>query len=215
EAGKPGEPGTPERPGGPGDDGHPDDRDPAHAPDPAAAPGEYIPAQQSADPYAAHPPAHDPQEATGGYAAVPRQQYGEYAQWDGGQQQGADYYATYQPDPYAQQQQQQQQQQGAGYQGYETQAPYPQQYGDPGAYNDQGAYAGQAPYADQAPYTDRGAYDEYGQYVGGPYQQQPYTDPAQQSRPDRHPAENGEQTDPPAPGQAPWQTGNASRGDSE
>ncbi|XCM31898.1 glycosyltransferase [Streptomyces parvus] len=189
----------------------------------AADPGEYIPAQQSADPYAENPPTHDPQEATGGYAAVPQQQaapqqYDEYAQWDGQQQQQptADYYAAYQqPDPYAQQQQQQQQgQQGhenAGYQGgYGVQDPYAQQYEDQGTYNDRGAYNGQGGYADQgtydaqgAAYNDQGAYDEYGRYVGGQqHQQHPYT-------------ENGEQTDPPAPGQAPWQTGNASRGESE
>ncbi|MFI5654125.1 glycosyltransferase [Streptomyces anulatus] len=195
-----------------GDAAHPDDHDPSRTADPAADPavnpGEYIPAQQSADPYAANPSAHDPQEATGGYAAVPQQQYGEYAQWDGQQQPGADYYTPYQPDPYAQQQQpeqQQQQQQNAGYQGYDAQDPYTQQYNDQGTYTDQGTYGG------QATYNEQGAYDEYGQYVGVQYQQppSPYT------APDQHPAENGEQTDPPAPGQAPWQTGNASRGESE
>ncbi|MFE3404979.1 glycosyltransferase [Streptomyces anulatus] len=208
-----------------GNAAHPDD-DPSRAADPASAPasdpavnpavnpGEYIPAQQSADPYAANPPAHDPQEATGGYAAVPRQQYGEYAQWDGQQQPGADYYTPYQPDPYAQQQQpeqqQQQQQQSAGYQGYDAQDPYTQQYSDQVTYNDQGAYNDQGTYGAQGTYnSEQGAYDEYGQYVGGQYQQPPYT------APDQHPAENGEQTDPPAPGQAPWQTGNASRGESE
>ncbi|MEU4032218.1 glycosyltransferase [Streptomyces anulatus] len=200
-----------------GDAAHPDDHDPSRTADPAADPavnpGEYIPAQQSADPYAANPPAHDPQEATGGYAAVPQQQYGEYTQWDGQQQPGADYYTPYQPDPYAQQQQpeqqQQQQQQNAGYQGYDAQDPYTQQYNDQGTYNEQGAYNEQRTYGGQATYNEQGAYDEYGQYVGGQYQQPPYT------APDQHPAENGEQTDPPAPGQAPWQTGNASRGESE
>lgn len=195
-----------------GDAAHPDDHDPSRTADPAVNPGEYIPAQQSADPYAANPPAHDPQEATGGYAAVPQQQYGEYAQWDGQQQPGADYYTPYQPDPYAQQQQpeqQQQQQQNAGYQGYDAQDPYTQQYNDQGTYNEQGAYNEQRTYGGQATYNEQGAYDEYGQYVGGQYQQPPYT------APDQHPAENGEQTDPPAPGQAPWQTGNASRGESE
>ncbi|QYA99167.1 glycosyltransferase [Streptomyces anulatus] len=199
-----------------GDAAHPDDHDPSRTADPAVNPavnpGEYIPAQQSADPYAANPPAHDPQEATGGYAAVPQQQYGEYTQWDGQQQPGADYYTPYQPDPYAQQQQpeqQQQQQQNAGYQGYDAQDPYTQQYNDQGTYNEQGAYNEQRTYGGQATYNEQGAYDEYGQYVGGQYQQPPYT------APDQHPAENGEQTDPPAPGQAPWQTGNASRGESE
>ncbi|MGW4630035.1 glycosyltransferase family 2 protein [Streptomyces rubiginosohelvolus] len=170
----------------------------------AVDPGEYIPAQQSADPYAENPPAHDPQEATGGYAAVPQQQpvpqqydaYAQdaYAQWDGQQQPTADHYATYQqPDPYAQQHQQQQGHQGAGYQGgYGVQDPYAQQYDDQGAYNGQ-----------NAAYDNQGAYDEYGRYIGGQQQHQhPYT-------------ENGEQTDPPAPGQAPWQTGNTSRGESE
>ncbi|WP_228991077.1 glycosyltransferase [Streptomyces sp. DH8] len=181
-------------------------------PSPAAHPGEHIPAQQSTDPYAPNPPAHDPgpqaprdpQEATGDYAAVPQQQYDAYAQWDGQQQPGADPYAAYpQQDPYAQQ--------NAGYQGgYGAQDPYQQQYADQsGLYDDPGAgYGGQG-----GGYGDRSAYDEYGRYTGGQYPQQPqqppYADPA------RHPAENGEQTDPPAPGQAPWQTGNASRGESE
>ncbi|MDX3593164.1 glycosyltransferase [Streptomyces sp. ID03-2B] len=189
-----------------------DSEDHGHLPDP----GEYIPAQQSADPYAENPPAYDPQEATGGYAAVPsapQQQYDAYAQWDGQQQPNADHYATYQqPDPYAQQHQQQQPgHQSADYQGgYGVQDPYAQQYDDQGTYNGQGAYEGQSTYEGQgtyagqsAAYDNQGAYDEYGQYVGG--QQHP-----------QHPyGENGEHTDPPAPGQAPWQTGNASRGESE
>ncbi|ARF62093.1 family 2 glycosyl transferase [Streptomyces violaceoruber] len=187
------------------------DDDPSHP----AGPGEYIPAQQSADPYAPNPPAHDPyadqghqdqQEATGDYAAVPQQQqpYDAYAQWDGQQQQSADPYGAYpQQDPYAQQ--------NAGYQdGYGAPDPYQQQYADPsGLYNAQGgAYDEQG-----GTYAGRSAYDEYGRYTGDPYQQPPqqppYADPA------AHPAENGDQTDPPAPGQAPWQTGNASRGESE
>ncbi|MFF8445948.1 glycosyltransferase [Streptomyces californicus] len=191
------------------------DDDPSHP----AGPGEYIPAQQSADPYAPNPPAHDPyadqghqdprdpqdqQEATGDYAAVPQQQpYDAYAQWDG-RQQSADPYGAYpQQDPYAQQ--------NAGYQdGYGAPDPYQQQYADPsGLYNAQGgAYDEQG-----GTYAGRSAYDEYGRYTGDPYQQPPqqppYADPA------AHPAENGDQTDPPAPGQAPWQTGNASRGESE
>ncbi|MDP9949751.1 MULTISPECIES: glycosyltransferase family 2 protein [Streptomyces] len=192
------------------------DDDPSHP----AGPGEYIPAQQSADPYAPNPSAHDPyadqghqdprdhqdqQEATGDYAAVPQQQpYDAYAQWDGQQQQSADPYGTYpQQDPYAQQ--------NTGYQdGYGAPDPYQQQYADPsGLYNAQGgAYDEQG-----GTYAGRSAYDEYGRYTGDPYQQPPqqppYADPA------AHPAENGDQTDPPAPGQAPWQTGNASRGESE
>ncbi|WP_030333657.1 glycosyltransferase family 2 protein [Streptomyces sp. NRRL B-1381] len=190
------------------------DDDPSHP----AGPGEYIPAQQSADPYAPNPPAHDPyadqghqdprdqQEATGDYAAVPQQQpYDAYAQWDGQQQQqSADPYGAYpQQDPYAQQ--------NTGYQdGYGAPDPYQQQYADPsGLYNAQGgAYDEQG-----GTYAGRSAYDEYGRYTGDPYQQPPqqppYADPA------AHPAENGDQTDPPAPGQAPWQTGNASRGESE
>ncbi|WP_086778462.1 family 2 glycosyl transferase, partial [Streptomyces griseus] len=189
-----------------------DSEDHGHLPDP----GEYIPAQQSADPYAENPPAYDPQEATGGYAAVPsapQQQYDAYAQWDGQQQPNADHYATYQqPDPYAQQHQQQQPgHQGADYQGgYGVQDPYAQQYDEQGTYNGQGAYEGQSTYEGQgtyagqsAAYDNQGTCDEYGQYVGG--QQHP-----------QHPyGENGEHTDPPAPGQAPWQTGNASRGESE
>ncbi|NEE49963.1 hypothetical protein G3M55_35835, partial [Streptomyces sp. SID8455] len=54
-------------------------------------------------------------------------------------------------------------------------------------------------------------YDQYGRYTG---EQPPY------AAPDRHPAEsagNGEneQPDIPAPGETPWQTRNASRGESE
>ncbi|WP_030704514.1 MULTISPECIES: glycosyltransferase family 2 protein [unclassified Streptomyces] len=183
-----------------GDDG------PSHP----AGPGEYIPAQQSADPYAPNPPAHDPyadqghqdqQEATGDYAAAPQQQpYDAYAQWDGQQQQSADPYGAYpQQDPYAQQ--------NTGYQdGYGAPDPYRQQYADPsGLYNAQGgAYDEQG-----GTYAGGSAYDEHGRYTGDSYQQPPYADPA------AHPAENGDQTDPPAPGQAPWQTGNASRGESE
>ncbi|MFE7484129.1 glycosyltransferase [Streptomyces sp. NPDC057552] len=162
---------------------------------PVAGPGEYIPEQQSgADPYAknyAESGGHDPQESTAGYAALPQQQYGE---WDAGQPQGADPsyqqgdYAAYQQDPYGGQQ-------GTGYSGgYGAQDPYggqpqPQQY-------------------DGGP----GPYDQYGQYTG---EQPPYADPAA-PYPAQHPAENGEQyPDNPVPGQAPWQTRNASRGESE
>ncbi|MFE7460797.1 glycosyltransferase [Streptomyces sp. NPDC057554] len=162
---------------------------------PVAGPGEYIPEQQSgADPYAknyAESGGHDPQESTAGYAALPQQQYGE---WDAGQPQGADPsyqqgdYAAYQQDPYGGQQ-------GTGYSGgYGAQDPYggqpqPQQY-------------------DGGP----GPYDQYGQYTG---EQPPYADPAA-AYPAQHPAENGEQyPDNPVPGQAPWQTRNASRGESE
>ncbi|MEI7032500.1 glycosyltransferase [Streptomyces pratensis] len=167
-----------------------------HGPD-AAYPGEYIPAQQTADPYAghdaAHAPAHDPQEATGGYAPIPQQQYGEYGEWAGQQPQGADYYAPYQADPYAQQQ---------PHQGH----PHQQDAGYPG-YGDQGGYGVQDPYAQQ--YDEQGGYDAYGPYTGRQQAQQPpYPHPGQHSG-------SGEHVDPPAPGQAPWPSGNASRGESE
>ncbi|MDQ0984856.1 GT2 family glycosyltransferase [Streptomyces sp. V2I9] len=154
------------------------DGEPAHTPDA----GEYIPAQQSADPYAPNPPAHepdpqaprDPQEATGDHAAVPQQQYDAYAQWDGQQQPGADPYAAYpQQDPYAQQ--------NGGYQGgYGAQDPYQQQYADrSGMYHDRGAgYDGQG-----AGYDDRSAYDEYGRYTGGAVPAAPAAAPVRRPRP--------------------------------
>ncbi|MFC8729509.1 glycosyltransferase family 2 protein [Streptomyces bacillaris] len=200
---------------------------PPAAPETDSDPGTYapgIPGQQSADPYAKDG-GYDPQESTGGYAALPQQGYGE---WDGQQYQGADPqapapyrqgdYATYQQDPYAQQ--------NTGYSsGYPDQGgsgaydPYGQQQaqqqygdgrGDGGPYGDGSQYGGGSDGGGQygGSGAGSGAYDPYGQYTG---EQPPYTDPAQ---PPAGHGERGEQH-PDTPGQAPWQTRNASRGESE
>ncbi|HEY9439264.1 MAG TPA: family 2 glycosyl transferase, partial [Streptomyces sp.] len=149
---------------------------------------EYIPAQQDTDPYAA-------QDETGGYAAVPQQQYGE---WDG-QQQYADGYDTgqYADTQYAEGQYGGEQYQADPYQAgqYEQPGQYQQdgQYPQDGVYDPYG-YAQQQPYpngpGEQAPYDGQ----------GGPYLPQPG---------------NRNYDDGTAPGQGPWQTGNASRGESE
>ncbi|MFC9859559.1 MULTISPECIES: glycosyltransferase [unclassified Streptomyces] len=178
-----------------------------------AAPGEYIPAQQTADPYAADPYAASPdgqaaytqQADTGSYAPVPPQQ--QYGEWDGQQQQqyqGADYpQYPYQADPYQQQQNaayDPYQQQNTAYPQYEGQGqvPYaeqPQAYQEPGGPN---GHTGHPQYPDSTghnQYGDPGRYPDPGQY----------SDPGQYN----------EHVDNPAPGEAPWQTGNASRGESE
>ncbi|MFE2019180.1 glycosyltransferase family 2 protein [Streptomyces sp. NPDC059499] len=156
--------------------------------EPAGAPGEYIPAQQSADPYAAVP---EEQDATGTYAAVPQQNYGG---WDAQQYQGADY-SQYQGEQY-----QPQQYQGEQYQGGQ----------DNGGYGT-GQYGEQYPAADpygtgqyQPDPYQQGAYDPYG-YA----QQQPQAPGTGEAAPyDAH----DENT---APGEGPWPSGNASRGESE
>ena len=160
------------------------------------APGEYIPAQQSADPYAPVPGDQDgtgtyagvpqgqdgtetyaavpgDQDGTGTYAAVPQQNYGE---WEAQQYQGADY--------------------GGQYQGGQ----------------DAGQYYQADPYQ-QDPYQQQGAYDPYG-YA----QQQPYATGTGEAAPyDGHDGHDENAT----PGQGPWSTGNgngngnASRGESE
>ncbi|MET7366000.1 glycosyltransferase [Streptomyces sp. NPDC005566] len=173
----------------------PYDQDVAAAPvvqEPAGAPGEYIPAQQSADPYAAAP---EEQDATGTYAAVPQQNYGE---WDAQQYQGADY-SQYQGEQYQAQQYQGEQYQNEQYQGGQ----------DPGY--GAGQYGEQYPAADpygtgqyQPDPYQQGAYDPYG-YA----QQQPQASGTGEAAPyDAH----DENT---APGEGPWPSGNASRGESE
>ncbi|MGP3636424.1 family 2 glycosyl transferase, partial [Streptomyces sp. 24-1644] len=174
----------------------------ALAADPVAAPGEYIPAQQSADPYAAVPDGQDAfaqQGDTGTYAAVPQQQY---AEWDAQQYQGADY----------------QQYQGEQYQN--------EQYGS-GTQPQAGQYGGdQYPAAEQYqaeqyqadPYQQNAAYDPYG-YA----QQQPYPTGTGEAAPydnqghygPSHGTQNDEHDESTAPGEAPWHPGNASRGESE
>ncbi|MFE4651234.1 glycosyltransferase [Streptomyces sp. NPDC056707] len=175
---------------------------------PAEAAGEYIPAQQTTDPYAQQPEGIDayghgqqapdpydpqgdgqyaPQGEDGRYASVPQQH--QYGEWDAQQYQGGEY-AQYQgeqqqpdADPY---------QQGAA-QGYDPYG-YPQQQYEQGQYDpnqggqyDQGQYSQyeQGPYDPQAPYSGQAPYDP------------------------QHPDEN------PAPARNPWPTGNASRGESE
>lgn len=174
----------------------------------AEAAGEYIPAQQTTDPYGQQPEGIDayghrhqapdpydpqadgqyaPQGEDGGYASVPQQH--QYGEWDAQQYQGGEY-AQYQgeqqqpdADPY---------QQGAA-QAYDPYG-YPQQQYDQGQYDpNQGGQYDQGQYN---PY-EQGLYDPQAPYSG----QAPY-DP-------QHPDEN------PAPAQNPWPTGNASRGESE
>ncbi|MDF6020650.1 glycosyltransferase family 2 protein [Streptomyces sp. JH34] len=170
------------------------------------APGEYIPAQQNTDPYAAAPGDQDAtdtyaavpqdqdatdtyaavpqdQDGTGTYAAVPQQNYGE---WDAQQYQGADY-GQYQGG------------QDAGQ--YYQADPYQQ-----GQYQ-QGQYQ-------QDPYQQQGAYDPYG-YP----QQQPYATGTGEAAPyDGHDGHDGhDENTTPGQGQGPWPNGNgnASRGESE
>ncbi|WP_405892189.1 glycosyltransferase [Streptomyces sp. NBC_01527] len=174
----------------------------------AEAAGEYMPAQQTTDPYAQQPEGTDayghrhqapdpydpqgdgqyaPQGEDGRYASVPQQH--QYGEWDEQQYQGGEY-AQYQgeqqqpdADPY---------QQGAA-QTYDPYG-YPQQQYDQGQYDpNQGGQYEQGQYN---PY-EQGLYDPQAPYNG----QAPY-DP-------QHPDEN------PAPAQNPWPTGNASRGESE
>ncbi|MET8235858.1 glycosyltransferase [Streptomyces sp. NPDC005245] len=175
---------------------------------PAEAAGEYIPAQQTTDPYAQQPEGIDayghgqrapdpydpqgdgqyaPQGEDGRYASVPQQH--QYGEWDAQQYQGGEY-AQYQgeqqqpdADPY---------QQGAA-QGYDPYG-YPQQQYEQGQYD-----------PNQGGQYDQG---QYGQYEQGPYDPQaPYSGQAPYDP--QHPDEN------PAPARNPWPTGNASRGESE
>lgn len=174
----------------------------------AESAGEYIPAQQTTDPYAQEPEGIDayghphqaadaydpqgdaqyaPQGEDGRYASVPQQH--QYGEWETQQYQGGEY-AQYQgeqqqpdADPY---------QQGAA-QAYDPYG-YPQQQYDQGQYDpNQGGQYDQGQYS---PY-EQGLYDPQAPYSG----QAPY-DP-------QHPDDN------PAPAQNPWPTGNASRGESE
>ncbi|MET8190639.1 glycosyltransferase [Streptomyces sp. NPDC005246] len=175
---------------------------------PAEAAGEYIPAQQTTDPYAQQPEGIDayghgqrapdpydpqgdgqyaPQGEDGRYASVPQQH--QYGEWDAQHYQGGEY-AQYQgeqqqpdADPY---------QQGAA-QGYDPYG-YPQQQYEQGQYD-----------PNQGGQYDQG---QYGQYEQGPYDPQaPYSGQAPYDP--QHPDEN------PAPARNPWPTGNASRGESE
>ncbi|MFE3519732.1 glycosyltransferase family 2 protein [Streptomyces sp. NPDC059166] len=155
---------------------------------PEETPGAYIPAQQDDGAYPAGPA--DP-DATGTYAAVPHQQY---AEWDGGQYQGADH-GVYQAG------------QSAGR--YDEAGSYQQDQYQHDQYQQDQYTQGQY---QQDPYQ-QGVYDPYG------YAQQPYATDQGETAYDGQ----GGQADEPAPGHDPWQTGNgnpngngnASRGESE
>ncbi|MGW0789135.1 glycosyltransferase [Streptomyces sp. NPDC002911] len=166
---------------------------------PEQASAEYIPAQQSADPYAAVPD----QDGTGTYAAVPDQDgTGTYAAVP--DQDGTGTYAAVPGDQ----------------DGTATYATVPQQnYGDWDAQQylgaDYGQYQGgqdagqyyQADTYQQDPYQQQGAYDPYG-YA----QQQPYATGTGEAAPYDGQDGHDENT---APGQNRWPNGNASRGESE
>ncbi|WP_405751634.1 glycosyltransferase [Streptomyces sp. NBC_00012] len=186
-------------------EGEPD----GEAPD---APGQYIPSQQAAeydpaqqDPAQQIPVQQDParqipeqqprqddgqgafapQAGDGQYAAVPQQQYGE---WDAQQYPDAGY----------------QQYQGGQYQGG--------QYQD-GQYQD-GQYGTQQDHLAADPYQQN-AYDPYGyaQQQYDPQAQPPYAPEAHYGGQGQYEPHNPDEN--PAPGQNPWPTGNASRGESE
>ncbi|MFJ2094903.1 glycosyltransferase [Streptomyces sp. NPDC087901] len=203
----------------------------------AGEPAGHIPAQQTGPRTTAAEPfdADDgqdvfvPQQAdgdTGEYAAVPQQQYGD---WDAQQYQDTAY-PQYQEGQYQEGQYQdgqyaaapQQQPDGAagydpyGYQQQGEYAPYAQGQYDPNA-----PQSNSGPYDPNAPQGDGGPYDPNAQYGNAPYDPGQYGtgqygadqygtqgayDP---QNPDENPDGN------PAPGQNPWPTGNASRGESE
>ncbi|QNE76983.1 glycosyltransferase [Streptomyces finlayi] len=174
----------------------------ALAAEPTVAPEEFIPAQRSADPYAAVPDDQDAfaqQSDTGTYAAVPQQQY---AEWDAQQYQGADYQQPYQGEQYDQYQGGAQPQTGQ-YGGEQYPAagqyqadPYQQ---DPG-YDPYG-------YAQQQPYGTTGGTTGTGE-AAAPYDGQGGYGPQHGTRNDEHDPST-------APGEGPWHPGNASRGESE
>ncbi|MEU9460240.1 glycosyltransferase [Streptomyces sp. NPDC048312] len=182
--------------------------------DPAQRTGEYAPARQipdqqipdqqipgqqphqAGDGQAAYAPqtddgqaAYAPQADDGQYAAVPQQQYGE---WDAQQYQDTGY-QQYQDGQYQGEQYQGEQYQDGQYgtqQNHLAADPYQQNAYDPYGYAQQ-QYDPQAQAQAQAPYDPQAQYGQQAQY-----------DP-------QNPDEN------PAPGQNPWPTGNASRGESE
>ncbi|MGW2180074.1 glycosyltransferase [Streptomyces sp. NPDC001732] len=174
------------------------------------APGEHVPAQRAEEHTPDPLPAQQPQpyqDGDGQYAAVPQQQYGE---WDGQQYQETGYQqypdngydgGRYQESPYRN--------------GQSQDGPYRD-----GQYQDGGYGTHQEPAADD-PYRQN-AYDPYG-YAQQQQQQQQYEPQTGAYPPPApydqggHPAQYGPQNpdENPAPGQNPWPTGNASRGESE
>ncbi|MGY3056892.1 GT2 family glycosyltransferase [Streptomyces sp. TE3672] len=178
--------------------------------DPAQQTGEYAPARQTPDqqtpdqqipgqqPHQADDgqAAYAPQTDDGQYAAVPQQQYGE---WDAQQYQDTGY-QQYQDGQY--QGEQYQDGQYGTQQNHLAADPYQQNAYDPYGYaqqqyDPQAQAHAQAPYDPQAQAHAQAPYDPQAQYG-----QQAQYDP-------QNPDEN------PAPGQNPWPTGNASRGESE
>ncbi|MGW2842783.1 glycosyltransferase [Streptomyces sp. NPDC001493] len=161
--------------------------------------GAYIPAQAGDGDYV---PAQA--EGDGTYAAIPQQ---GYADWDGQQQYQQAEYAPYQAEQYPAEQ-------------YQPEQHQPEQYGADQYATDQ--FQQVDPYQQADPYQQGHVYDPYGygqqqqqqqqqQYQG--YETQAPYDPYAGQQYGVH--DTDEQVDPNAPDQAPWQTRNASRGESE
>ncbi|MER5500076.1 glycosyltransferase [Streptomyces sp. NPDC002561] len=196
--------------------------DPDAAPGQAPhAPGEYVPAQRAEEYDPAPAPDQVPapvpaqqseqeQNGDGRYAAVPQQQYGE---WDGQQYQDTGY----------------QQYPGNGYdEGQYPNDQYPTGQYQEGQYQEgqyqDGGYGTQGTHQEPAPADPYGqnSYDPYGYAQQQQQQYDPqtgtYASPAHYDQVGGgHPAPYTPQNpdENPAPGQNPWPTGNASRGESE
>ncbi|MFJ4504327.1 glycosyltransferase [Streptomyces sp. NPDC088864] len=162
----------------------------------------YVPAQQDAETAPAAPEGTPERDPAGEDAYVPQQQYGD---WDTQQGQYQDPgYPQYQDGQYADGRSPQPD--AGGYDPYG----YPQQQGEYGAPGQDPYQGGGYPPYQGAPYTD-------------PYGTQAY-DPAPYD-PNGYDADGGQYGDQrpydpqnpenPGPGQNPWPTGNASRGESE
>ncbi|MCG7524950.1 glycosyltransferase [Streptomyces sp. OfavH-34-F] len=162
----------------------------------------YVPAQQDAETAPAAPEGPPERDPAGEDAYVPQQQYGD---WDTQQGQYQDPgYPQYQDGQYADGRSPQPD--AGGYDPYG----YPQQQGEYGAPGQDPYQGGGYPPYQGAPYTD-------------PYGTQAY-DPAPYD-PNGYDADGGQYGDQrpydpqnpenPGPGQNPWPTGNASRGESE
>ncbi|WP_299541954.1 glycosyltransferase [uncultured Streptomyces sp.] len=194
-------------PGGPGHDPY---GQPAQNPDDPYG-------QQRADGQDGSQAPQDPYapQGDGTYAGVPGQ--GQYGEWDGQQYAGyqqqygggdgnAAYPAGYQQDPYGQQYASPEQ---GAYQ--QPGGAYPQD----GTYPQEGADGAYDPYGyQQQPYGESQGEQPYGAAPGGPYAQDPYGNGPQQYG-DQDGDRSADPADPHGTGQAPWQTGNTSRGESE
>ncbi|MFG2215571.1 glycosyltransferase [Streptomyces sp. NPDC048685] len=178
--------------------------------DPAQQTGEYAPARQTPDqqipdqqipgqqPHQADDgqAAYAPQTDDGQYAAVPQQQYGE---WDAQQYQDTGY-QQYQDGQY--QGEQYQDGQYGTQQNHLAADPYQQNAYDPYGY-------AQQQYDPQAQAHAQQQYDPQAQA----HAQAPYDPQAQYGQQAQYDPQNPDEN--PAPGQNPWPTGNASRGESE